>query len=461
MTPDGPDPPPPAPKPKRPRPPSPSHSDWEILCAMIGGGQCLDLYEAAGRVTHAVLPATPDRPSARPVARAVALSLVARGWLARHRTRRVGATPVTSYRLSLRGWYAVRRHRPGLTVPRPVARPATPAPPPAAPPYRDRPPRRPGVNWRRPARLQKPDCGVDLGCEARPATLGEGEPMSDATTPVPVEAHRDPLARAVAAALAEPFEAKEVKWKPQMVKNNRCLAMGYIDARLIQDRLDEVVGAENWEDTYKQLPDGSVMCRLRVRFGDRWVTKMDVGSPSEQPDQGDRMKAAVSDALKRAGVKFGIGRYLYRLTGQWVDYDPVKKQIVSPPLLPAFALPKKKPGAAEPPKQLPAKQLPAKADAPKVDAPKADAPKEVCKSLPKDGNELHGRLKEYDRKLAAEKLCPAGALVTHVIQKGVAAGFPEYFQDWTGTAAMQFAVDATKEFEEKVRKTGRAAGKGG
>ena len=107
-----------------------------------------------------------------------------------------------------------------------------------------------------------------------------------------------------------------MKFKPQMVKNNRCLAMAYIDARLIQDRLDGVLGVENWQDQYDILTDGSVMCRLRVRLGGRWITKSDVGSPSEQPDSGDRLKAAFSDALKRAAVKFGIGRYLYRLPAQ-------------------------------------------------------------------------------------------------------------------------------------------------
>lgn len=152
----------------------------------------------------------------------------------------------------------------------------------------------------------------------------------------------DPVARALQLALAAPFESKDVKFKPQIVKGNRCLAMAYIDARLVQDRLDDVVGVENWQDSYKILPDGSVMCRLRVRIGDRWIKKTDVGSPSEQPDGGDRLKAAVSDALKRAAVKFGIGRYLYRLSAQWVDYDPVKKQIVQIPQLPAFALPKAK-----------------------------------------------------------------------------------------------------------------------
>ena len=166
---------------------------------------------------------------------------------------------------------------------------------------------------------------------------------------------RDPQVQALTIALAVPFEPREVKFKPQMVKNNRCLAMAYIDARLIQDRLDAVVGVENWEDAYKILADGSVMCRLRVKLGDRWITKTDVGSPSEQPDGGDRLKAAFSDALKRAAVKFGIGRYLYRLPAQWVDYDPVKKQIVQPPQMPAFAVPKAKVAVAEAPKEEPPK----------------------------------------------------------------------------------------------------------
>src|SRR3954452_5818814 len=159
-----------------------------------------------------------------------------------------------------------------------------------------------------------------------------------AKNPEPLVA-RDPELRAITEALSAPFEAKDVKFKPQMVKNNRCLAMAYIDARLIQDRLDEVLGVENWEDAYKILPDGSVMCRLRIKLGERWISKTDVGSPSEQPDGGDRLKAAFSDALKRAAVKFGIGRYLYRLVAQWVDYDPQRRQFVRPPMLPASALP--------------------------------------------------------------------------------------------------------------------------
>src|SRR5579871_6329197 len=182
---------------------------------------------------------------------------------------------------------------------------------------------------------------------------------------------REPEVRAITDALSAPFDPKDVKFKPQMVKNNRALAMAYIDARLIQDRLDAVLGVENWEDGYKILPDGSVMCRLRIKLGDRWISKTDVGSPSEQPDVGDRLKAAFSDALKRAAVKFGIGRYLYRLSAQWVDYDPAKKQLTQLPQLPAFALPKAK--------ARPATE-PVKAKEPAPPAAKAATP-----TLPADG----------------------------------------------------------------------------
>jgi hypothetical protein len=235
--------------------------------------------------------------------------------------------------------------------------------------------------------------------------------------------------QALAAALSEPFDPADVKFKPQSVKNNRCLAMAYIDARLIQDRLDEVLGVENWQDRYDILPDGSVMCRLRVNLGGRWITKADVGSPSEQPDSGDRLKAAFSDALKRAAVKFGIGRYLYRLPAQWVDYDPVKKQIVRPPQLPAFALPRSK-----------GKSKTAESGS------KAKPGKEVS-SLPANGEELHRRLQDYDAKLAVRKLCPRGALLAHVTQAGIEAGHPGNLAEWSGPA-IEFAVETVKAFEQ-------------
>lgn len=240
---------------------------------------------------------------------------------------------------------------------------------------------------------------------------------------------------ALTAALSVPFEPREVKFKPQSVKGNRALALAYIDCRVIQDRLDEVLGVENWMDDYEILTDGSVVCRLKLKLGSEWVTKTDVGSPSEQPDGGDRLKAAFSDALKRASVKYGIGRYLYRLPAVWTDYDPQKKQFTTPPQLPAWAIPKGKTTAK------PVEAVPAKAVEPA--AAKAGA-------LPVSGDELHRRLREKDAKLAAEKLCPVGALLTHVAQAGAKAGYGDDISRWNGPA-LTFAVTAVKGFEATVR----------
>lgn len=137
------------------------------------------------------------------------------------------------------------------------------------------------------------------------------------------------------ALLSEPFDSSEVRFKAQSVKNNRALAVAYIDARLVQERLDKVIGVGAWTTEYVVLSDKSVECRLSLWIDDRWVVKADVGSASEQPDAGDRMKAAYSDALKRAAVQFGVGRYLYRLPAQWVDYDPIRKRFTRSPFIPA------------------------------------------------------------------------------------------------------------------------------
>jgi hypothetical protein len=228
-------------------------------------------------------------------------------------------------------------------------------------------------------------------------------------------------------ALAAPFATTEVKFKPQSVKGNRALALAYIDCRVIQDRLDDVLGVENWMDEYEILADGSVMCRLKLKLNGDWVTKSDVGSPSEQPDGGDRLKAAFSDALKRAAVKFGIGRYLYRLPAVWTDYDPQKKQFTQTPQLPAWALP------------------------PKRSQPElAAVPVAKTSSLPNTGDELHRRLREYDAKLSEKKMCGVGALLSHVTQAGVKAGYGDDLGKWDGPA-IPFAVETVKAFEATLK----------
>jgi hypothetical protein len=83
--------------------------------------------------------------------------------------------------------------------------------------------------------------------------------------------------------------------------------LDYIDARFVMDRLDAAVGPTDWQDRYEDLPNGSVRCGIGIRYGDDWVWKWDVGDPSDI----EATKGAHSDAFKRAGVKWGIGRDLY------------------------------------------------------------------------------------------------------------------------------------------------------
>jgi hypothetical protein len=238
-------------------------------------------------------------------------------------------------------------------------------------------------------------------------------------------------------ALAAPFDPRQVKFKPAVVSGHRALALAYIDARVIQDRLDDVLGVTGWQDEYECLPDGSVVCRLRLRLGDEWITKMDVGGQSEQPDEGDRRKAAFSDALKRAAVKFGIGRYLYRLPQQWCDYDPQKRQFTRTPTLPPFALPKRA-KSIEAPKPVNAAPLQGKAKG-------GTAP-----ALPANGADLERRLNDYDARLAKQGLCAAGDLVKHIVAAGKQAGYAPDLTTWSGPA-IRLAVEETRAFEGRAR----------
>ena len=89
----------------------------------------------------------------------------------------------------------------------------------------------------------------------------------------------------IAELLSAPFPANEVQFKPGVVSGSRALALGYVDARSVQDRLDAVLGIDGWQDDYQCLPDGSVICKLRLRIGSEWIAKTDVGGQSERPDQ--------------------------------------------------------------------------------------------------------------------------------------------------------------------------------
>lgn len=177
----------------------------------------------------------------------------------------------------------------------------------------------------------------------------------------------------ILAALAAPFPESAVKWKPTNVSGNRALALAFIDARAVMDRLDAVLGLGHWSATYREAM-GGVICALSVRIEGEWIIHEDFGGLSAQPDAGDKHKAAFSAALKRAAVHLGIGRYLYRLPRQWADYDPQKRCFTKQPVVPDWAKPagKQEPKKAEQ-KPAPAQEQPAERKPRQQPAPQQQA----------------------------------------------------------------------------------------
>jgi hypothetical protein len=109
------------------------------------------------------------------------------------------------------------------------------------------------------------------------------------------------------AALAAPFESHEMKVRSQTGRQ-----LHYITARTAMNRLDNVLGPENWWDEYSPS-ENSVLCRLTIRLPDgTTLTKCDAGGYAGMADSGDDDKSGYSDGFKRAAVKFGVARYLYR-----------------------------------------------------------------------------------------------------------------------------------------------------
>lgn len=165
--------------------------------------------------------------------------------------------------------------------------------------------------------------------------------------------------------LQEPFQASEIEWRVQQAGtygkgNIYCMVLAYVQSRAIQNRLDDVFGINGWKSSYKvedvQISkDESLLfeCTISVYDPDKkeWINKSDA-APQTQIES---IKGGYSDAMKRAGVQWGIGRYLYNLDATFAQTTTLKpsgkeewrqaklkdgtKYFWCIPTLPAWALP--------------------------------------------------------------------------------------------------------------------------
>lgn len=153
--------------------------------------------------------------------------------------------------------------------------------------------------------------------------------------PITVRMSAD-LVRDLANKLSKPFMTEDVKFRPIGKAYNKMIDVAaFYDKTCVVERLNDVMGLNGWSDEYETLLEGEVRCKLRLCFEGDWVLKSDVGSMSKQEDVGDRAKAAHSDALKRAAIKFGVGLYLSRLKNLRAPYDG--SRVTEWPKLPPWA----------------------------------------------------------------------------------------------------------------------------
>lgn len=123
--------------------------------------------------------------------------------------------------------------------------------------------------------------------------------------------------------LKAPFPRDVVSWRAQSVTNDgtKALALAYIDARDVENRLDDAAGPENWQDSYVETAKGRILSTIQIRVDGEWISKSDGAGDTDV--EGD--KGAISDAFKRAAVKWGIGRYLYDMPNVWVPCESYEK----------------------------------------------------------------------------------------------------------------------------------------
>lgn len=158
--------------------------------------------------------------------------------------------------------------------------------------------------------------------------------------------------------LLKPFDPFDIEWRIQRAGESNgkkwAMVLAYITNRAIMERLDEVFGVGGWQNEYQPLSDGGFICGIKAKVGTEWIVKYDGANKTDI----EATKGGLSNAMKRAGVQWGIGRYLYRLDTTFVTLLPgqpetdddipafVKdlggRHYFKRPALPKFALPEDK-----------------------------------------------------------------------------------------------------------------------
>lgn len=113
------------------------------------------------------------------------------------------------------------------------------------------------------------------------------------------------------------LDKDEIECRIGMAKQNGCSLLLYKDARVDMKLLDEVFGPMGWKRDH-EVVNGNLFCTISVWDDTKkeWVSKQDVGVESNT----EKEKGQASDAFKRAGFNWGIGRELYTAPFIWINF---------------------------------------------------------------------------------------------------------------------------------------------
>lgn len=120
----------------------------------------------------------------------------------------------------------------------------------------------------------------------------------------------------IMAALAAHFAPELISWRAGPVSNGRTKPLAYIDARDVQARLDEVMGAD-WQDRFVPMNNNTCCCEIGLKIDGEWRWRSNGAGASDI--EGD--KGQYSAAIKRAAVMWGVGAYLYNVDAPWVAME--------------------------------------------------------------------------------------------------------------------------------------------
>lgn len=110
--------------------------------------------------------------------------------------------------------------------------------------------------------------------------------------------------------------ANDVECRIKKITNEGAVLLLYKTARVDMRILDEVYGSMNWQRHHEVIND-NLFCTISIWDSEKsqWVSKQDVGTESTAEAE----KGQASDAFKRAGFAWGIGRELYDAPFIWIS----------------------------------------------------------------------------------------------------------------------------------------------